>query len=562
MINNILACKPATLSFLTIILLQPLLTQADPVAPDAGQTIRELQQQLGLVPQKTAPEQSIKENEESAAIGDRVLVQRFDFTGNQEIATDSLQLLLADMIGTEHSLSELKAAATRVTKYYRQHNYAVARAYLPAQEIQNGVVSINIIEGRIDKHRLVNNSRLNDERAEAYFDQVKDGDVIKTEQIDRSLLLLNDTPGVGSARATLQPGASVGTSELVVQIEQALLYSGDISLDNYGNRYTGEYRLGGTFNLNSPLRLGDQLTVSALTAGDNLNYGRIAYQLPVGSHGLRVGAAYLEAHYKLGREFEKLDAHGEVRSGSVFAIYPFIRSKQSNLSGVISLEQKQLTDVVDATSTSTGKCINLANLGVSGNHGDTLGSGGISSIDLSLVRGSLDIESASAKAIDAVSARTNGDYTRLTYSFSRLQRIPASNLLSLTISGQKASKNLDSSEKFSLGGINGVRAYPQGEGVGDEGYLARLELRHSFHNNLQGTVFYDTGEVTFNHDPFGISSSSHRHLAGAGIGVNAYMAGFQIRAALAWRTSGGETTSIPNSAANTPNIWVQASRLF
>jgi hypothetical protein len=71
------------------------------------------------------------------------------------------------------------------------------------------------------------------------------------------------------------------------------------------------------------------------------------------------------------------------------------------------------------------------------------------------------------------------------------------------VSGQTASKNLDSSEKFSLGGINGVRAYPQGEASGDEGYRGTVELRHNVMPNVQATVFYDWGKVTINRNPFG-----------------------------------------------------------
>jgi hemolysin activation/secretion protein len=133
--------------------------------------------------------------------------------------------------------------------------------------------------------------------------------------------------------------------------------------------------------------------------------------------------------------------------------------------------------------------------------------------------------------------------------------------VSFTLSGQWANKNLDSSEKFSLGGANGVRAYPQGEGIGDEGYLASLELRHDFTNTLQATVFYDTGSVTINRNPFG-AAATDRTLSGVGVGVNAALAGLYIRASLAWPIGGGQPTSIPASAAESPTLWVQVRAVF
>jgi hypothetical protein len=105
--------------------------------------------------------------------------------------------------------------------------------------------------------------------------------------------------------------------------------------------------------------------------------------------------------------------------------------------------------------------------------------------------GNLSINSPTALAIDNASAQSNGSYTRFSYGANRLQRFTDSTFLALSMSGQTASKNLDSSEKFSLGGINGVRAYPQGEASGDEGYRGTVELRHNVIPNVQATVFYD-----------------------------------------------------------------------
>lgn len=536
--------------------------QTQPV-PDAGQVLRDLQQAPAFTAPQVAP---IQRPDDASDAGQKdeakALVKSVVITGNQELPASELQPLVADLVGKEQSLSQLNAAARRITAYYRSRGFAVARAYLPAQDITSGAVTISVIEGRVSTHSVKNQSRLSDDRANAYFDRIKDGDVVRSEQIDRSLLLVQDTPGVGSSRATLQPGASVGTSELLIEVTPASAYSGSVALDNYGSRYTGEYRLSGNFNLASPLKIGDQLSFTALTSGENLSFGRIAYQLPVGSDGLRVGAAYFDTHYKLDKEFAALDAHGTASSSSVFAAYPFVRSQLKNLSGTVSLEDKRLKDYVDATATATGKKVTVTSLGLAGNLQDALGGGGINSFDLSAAFGQLSINSPSALAIDAASARSSGSYTRVSYNVSRLQRLSNTSQLSISLTGQQASKNLDSSEKFSLGGVNGVRAYPQSEGTGDEGYRATVELRHSLTASLQATVFYDAGKVTINRNPFGPPASNSRNLAGVGVGLNASLAGVQLRSSLAWRTDGGLPTSVPASAAKRPTLWVQAAVAF
>ena len=529
-------------------------------APNAGQVLRELQ-----VPAPAAPVAAPAQRADSAPLdatsGDqtKVLVKSIVITGNQEIATSELAPLVASLVGSEQTLAQLNAAARRITAYYRNRGFAVARALLAAQDITSGAVTISVIEGRVSASRVANTSRLPDALVESYIGEVKPGDVIRSSQIDRGILLLQDMPGVASSRATLQPGASVGTSELLIEVTPAALLSGSATLDNYGSRYTGEYRLGGNFALASPLGRGDQLSFSALTAGSGLSFGRVAYQVPVGSDGLRLGAAYFDTRYRLGREFAALDASGRANSASVFAAYPFIRSPARNLSGTVSYERKNLNDRVNSTATTTDKKVGVTSFGLAGNLQDAWLGGGINNFDLTAVMGNLNIASPAALAIDAASAQTNGSYSRVAYGLSRLQRINNSTLIAVSLNGQRASKNLDSSEKFILGGPTGVRAYPVGEASGDEGFKGTAELRYNYNANWQLTSFYDFGTVRINKNPFGAAASNSRNLAGAGFGVNATFNNIQVRAALAWRVDGGLPASLPANAVKTPVVMVAAS---
>lgn len=535
-------------------------TAAPPLLPpSAGQVLRELQAPPLPAPPAALPVPGADAAPTAPAGQTKVLVKSIAISGNQEIATAELMPLVASLVGAVQTLGQLNAAASRITAFYRARGFAVARALLPAQDITSGVVTIAVIEGRVASSRVANTSRLSDAVVGSYLAAVKPGDVIRSDQIDRGILLLQDTPGVAASRATLQPGASVGTSELLIEVTPAALLTPSLSLDNYGSRYTGEYRLGGNFVLASPLGRGDQLSFSALTAGTGLSFGRVAYQIPAGSDGLRLGAAYFDTRYKLGREFALLEAEGSANSTSVFAAYPFIRSLDSNLSGTLAYENKQLNDRINSTNTSTDKKLGVTSLGLAGSLQDGLGGGAVNSFELNLVLGKLDIKSSSALAIDAASSQTNGRYTRIGYGLSRLQRITGSTQLFLSLNGQSASKNLDSSEKFSLGGINGIRAYPAGETSGDEGYKSTVELRHSYGQNWQATAFYDFGSVRLNKNPFGAASPNSRSLGGVGFGVNAAFDKLQVKAALAWRTRGGLPTSIPESAVKKPALLVQAA---
>ena len=551
----------SALSLALLGLCNPAWAQTTPaqVAPNAGQVLRDL-----LPPPATltppAPLQRIEQTPDLAQKGEAtVTIKAIRITGNTEVATAVLQPLVADLVGTEQTLTQLNAAARRITAYYRNQGFAVARAYLPAQDITDGAITIAVLEGRISSQKLNNESTLSNERTKAYLTGVKDGDVIKSEQIDRGLLLLQDTPGIASSRATLQPGASPGTSELLIEVKPADTVSGNATLDNYGGRYTGEYRVGAGLNIANPLKIGDIISFNGLTSGSGLSFGRLSYQLPIGSDGFKLGLAYLDVRYKLGREFAALLARGTANSTTVFASYPFIRSRFSNLNGTLSYEDKTTTDFVDSTATVTGKKVKVTNIGLSGNLQDNLAGGGFNTFDVALIQGKLGIQSPTALAIDAASARTNGSYSKLTWSASRLQRITNDTLITASLTGQQAGKNLDSSEKFSLGGPTSIRAYPSGEASGDEGYRATLELRQTLMQNIQGVAFYDFGTVKTNKTPFGAAANNNKTLAGAGFGVNASVSKVQLKASVAWRLSPDAPLAIPASAIRSATLWLQAS---
>ena len=147
--------------------------------------------------------------------------------------------------------------------------------------------------------------------------------------------------------ATLRPGTQAGRSDLLLQAQPGALLSGGVELDNYGGKYTGEYRLGGSLNLNSPLTLGDQLSLRAMGSDGRQQYQRISYQLPLGPWLTRLGAAYSNMEYRLGRSLSDLGMHGNARITSGFVSQALRRGRNFSLHGQLLYEDKQLKDDIE-----------------------------------------------------------------------------------------------------------------------------------------------------------------------------------------------------------------------
>jgi hemolysin activation/secretion protein len=534
------------------------LVQAAPATPDAGQLSRELEK-LPAMPKSTKVNPLRVEGEAVApglsSTEIRFTVKSIRVTGSTVFAAADLEALVADLTGAVRSLAELDAGVARITAYYRERGYLVARAYLPVQDIRDGAVLVKVLEGMLDKQRIRNQSSLPDALAQRYMAGVEAGAVLQSQPVDRALLLLGDTPGVGGARAALQPGASVGTTELLLELDPAQAYAANVEMDNYGNRYTGANRLGASIDVNSPLNMGDLLSLRALSSGPNMQYARLAYQLPIGVSGLKLGGAYYDTRYKLGESFAATQAHGTASSSSLFVTYPFVRSLAANLYGSLTWEYKKLQDQTDAVVSNVQKQVKLVTVGLSGNRQDVLWGGGSSSFSMALATGQLGMD-ADSLVNDSLStsANSHGAFSKFIYSARRQQALGSGYSMLLSLNGQQASKNLNSSEKFSLGGALGVRAYPQGEGAGDQGVLVNLDLQRNLTAQWQGVVFYDLGQVDINRTPFAAGSNT-RTLGGVGFGLNGQIEQLQFKTSVAWRTRGGDPLS--DTAKRNPRLWLQ-----
>ncbi|MDI3297527.1 ShlB/FhaC/HecB family hemolysin secretion/activation protein, partial [Janthinobacterium tructae] len=212
-------------------------------------------------------------------------------------------------------------------------------------------VQISVLPGQYGQVQLRNQSNLSDGLAGAILAGL-DGQVISTPPLERRLLLLSDLPGV-QVSSTLAPGASLGASDLIVEVQPGSRFNGSIDVDNQGNRYTGRNRIGATLNINELAGIGDVASVRAFTSADGLNYGRLAYQGQAGL--LRLGGAYTYMDYKLGKEFAVLEAKGTAKIASAYGSYPLIRSRSSNLYAQVSYDDKTFQDRTESTGTVNDK---------------------------------------------------------------------------------------------------------------------------------------------------------------------------------------------------------------
>lgn len=445
------------------------------------------------------PEVAPKAAPETPAVsplqGDTVVVQRFQFTGNIVLTEAVLKRAVARYVGRPIDFSELQNAASVAALAYRERGY-VATVSIPRQEITDGVVILKVSEARYSGATIDPGStgRIQSELILARVERAMQIEkAVNTNILDRQLLLLNDLPGA-SVRAGLAPGDEDGETRVVLQSDAKPLVTGSLNFDANGSLTTGRDRTTIDLAFNSPTGRGEQITVAAMGAS-GIRYGKIGVSFPVGFDGARLGVNASVLDYRIIDGPSVLsDLHGSSTSGGVDLSYPLVRSQQANLYLTGGLVTKRFDNYAGLLRTRLYET-HSANFSATGNWFDRLFGGASNQASLQLTAGQLVFQDEISRLSDSFTARTAGWFDKVVASVSRNQSLPGDWSLVLSYSGQRTKKNLDSSERFFLGGPTGVRAFPVSEGGGSEGDLLQAELRKKLSHGFELRLFRDHGRV-------------------------------------------------------------------
>ena len=461
----------------------------------------------------------------------KVVIKKFIIEGNYSVAESEIQDLIKDFLNKELTLLELDVAAENITNFYINKGLW-ARAVLPDQEITNNELKIKIIEAKLGKVIFQKNPDTNlgisEKLAEKYLKKNQDEEkIFNINNLNKNIQLLDSLPGINST-ASLQSGEVDGETDVIVEINETKLVSGNIKTDNHGSRSSGYARVSTALNFNGLLNVGESWSLQNVhTTGSD--YYALGLTIPIGVSGLSATFRGSEMDYNLGIPLKSSDPEGNSNSLSMSLNFPSFNLGKLTTSINFGISNNTYLNKTNA-GISSEKSNFKGSLDLNFNLIDQIFGGGANNFTISMTKGEIDLgDTPSNLASDQSSANTNGEFEKFTINFSRLQSLSSKHALFFSTNGQYGGTNLDPGEQLSLGGVSGIRGYPNSEASGSHGLISSLEHRFSYNNRIQTKLFYDFGRVFQYKNTYTDWNSSNPslnnsyNLSGAGFGVDAFL---------------------------------------
>ena len=530
----------AVASLLSVLVVASARAQSPPPQPNAGSILQQVQPSLIPAPasEQAQPAASLPRavSAPTSGGGGKVSVKGFRINGIAASRAEPLLPLVQKYVGADKTLADLEDAAKDVEVALQRQGLFLAQAYIPEQSLGDGIVVIQVLEGHIGAVtvEVEPGVKVSPEFMDRIVAILRGNPVAERDLIEKALFTLGDLRGI-SVTTALTPGDRIGQADLAIKVSPAAGFAGSGDLDNGGSIFTGRYRANAGFDLFNPTGHGDVLSLRAQATTDlGSEFVRASWLTPVNALGTKFGIAASYLHYKLGSTlFEALGAHGTAEDYALQLLHPLIRSRNDNLFVQGSIDYRRFDDRVDGSlGLISGEPLDtrkdvapFANLAVVGDFRDTIGGGGISNYSLGVVGGKLRIKDEDDIVVDQNNYRSAGYYAKMQLAGSRLQVLPTRDYLFLAVSGQLAMRrNLDSSEKFSMGGPYGVRGYPSPESPSDTAAIATWEYRktipvEALPGDLVASVFGDYGIARLHDHPLGTDTDNVRKFVSHGIGI-------------------------------------------
>ena len=426
----------------------------------------------------------------------KIILKKINFEGNIIFSNEKLQEVVKKYIDIEIEENNLDDITEELSFFYKSQGYW-ANAVLPEQDIDDQQLLVKIYEGKLGKFLIKKKDKdvaISDEELLKYLqNNISKDKILRIDQLDINLKIINNIPRI-VATAQLEAGENLGETDIIIEVANKDLFDFSNTTDNTGSRASGYNKNTASVNFSNPFGIGEQFNFQNVKS-QGTDYFSINNSYPIGYEGSRISFKGAKMRYKLRAPYSSTSPTGFSTEFSSAITTPFIQSIKFNLGSTLTVSKNKYVNDTN-TGNNSKKHLEKLSLSLNADHRDTFLGGGINFGNVEFSIGELNLrDNISNYNTDQSSTKNNGNSRVASLNLNRLQKIDDSHFLTLKLKGQYSADNLDGAEQFSLGGSNGIRAYPNNEGAGAMGYLTTIELKRLLGKNIEASLFYDYGRT-------------------------------------------------------------------
>jgi len=469
---------------------------------------QELYQEKNVLTQDNVVNKTATAAEEHPEDNVVIAVSKIIANKSEILSDEELRTITGKYEGQELGLKDLYQAVAEINALYKTKSYITAKAILPPQKIENGIVNITLVEGRFGEFLLEGNrhtvsSYINDRISH------HSGDLVKVDQLQKDIFYFNSTNDI-QMKAELKPGKDVGTTDCILYLQEPEVWHTTLFTDNAGRSESGLYRTGMVIENNSVFGNRESLVLNPTWTKGTMA-GSIFYSIPVDNRGTRMGVSYSENQTDIiSGPYQSMDIVGDSTDVGLTITHPFIVTEKRKVDVFGEFHWKDSSTDFFGNTLLDSK-VRTATIGSSARTMDRKG----------VWYSQYSFTGISATKKEAYYEK---DFWRFNFSAVRQQVLAKERNLIWRLSAQMTDNSeLPSSEQFSLGGMSSVKGFTEGWLSGDQGYYIGLEYDFplQFSKKIKGLVFLDHGST---YNAFDNGMHSRDYLTSTGVGAIANFA--------------------------------------
>ena len=468
----------------------------------------------------------------SSQLAEGIILQEIAFVGATVFSESELDRVIDAPKGQTVYIEDLLAMVDAITAHYVEAGYISSGAILPDQNIANGKVTIEVVEGRLDQVNVVSTGRLKSAFLVSRVQADTTGP-LNLKSLQKAISRLEQEPTVSHVRGDLKPGDKRGKSVLDLEVVEADAFKLLVGLDNHKSPSVGEAQ--GAIALQHLNLLGFNDRFDArIEHTDGIDAGSVQYDFPVAWLRSRIAVFHSQGEtFVVEEPFDEIAIESDTDTSGLRLTTTWAEGAQSAWKSHLSWESKDsLTTLLglpfDFSPGSSNGVTEASVAGLSVEY-SRRGDGAGLSIRAGFRSGSDELDLAGR----------DGDFSLYQVQARWIKRLSADPLLpawllNLNVNYQHSSDTLPAFERLGLGGHRTVRGYRENQSLKDSGFIANLSISAPILSAgandgmaLRAEVFYDYGRGENTAEALNVDTEVE--LSSAGVGFSAEYRNLKIR---------------------------------